>query len=144
DDIVDRHGVEKIKTVGDAYMAVAGAPEARPDHTEAIAEVALDIRDALKDMSSRMPDPIEMRLGIATGDAVGGVIGRRKFAYDLWSDTVNTAARMESHGLPGRIQVTEATAKVLAPAYHVRRRGIVDLKGKGPTETWLLEDRRES
>ncbi len=141
DDIVDRHHVEKIKTVGDAYMAVAGAPEPRDDHAEAIAEVALDIVDALEGLSSGWPSSIEMRIGIATGDAIGGVIGRRKFAYDLWSDTVNTASRMESHGLPGRIQITDATASILAPGYLLQERGIVDLKGKGPTHTWFLNGR---
>lgn len=142
DDIVDRHGVEKIKTVGDAYMAVAGAPEARPDHTEAIAEVALDILAALEVLASETATPIEMRVGIATGDAVAGVIGRKKFAYDLWSDTVNTAARMESHGVPGRIQITAATANRLRSSYVVEERGVIDVKGKGPTPTSFLVSRR--
>lgn len=144
DDIVDRHGVEKIRTVGDAYMAVAGAPKARPDHTEAIAEVALDIVAALEAMAGETATPIEMRVGIATGDAVAGVIGRKKFAYDLWSDTVNTAARMESHGVPGRIQITAATASRLERAYVVEERGVIDVKGKGPTPTWFLVGRREA
>src|SRR5690606_35367516 len=128
DDIVDRHGVEKIRTVGDSYLAVAGAPNARPDHTEAIAEVALELHPALEDLSAQLPYPIEMRVGIATGDAVAGVVGRTRVAYDLWSDTVNMAARMESHGVPGRIQVTEAVARQLEPAYLLEERGVIDVK----------------
>jgi adenylate cyclase len=139
DQLADKHGVEKIKTVGDAYMAVAGAPEKRNDHAEAIANLALDIRDGIEALSDRLPARIEMRIGIATGDAIAGVIGRRRLAYDLWSDTVNTAARMESHGVPGRIQTTDEVAKQLAGQYRFAERGIVDVKGKGPTLTWFLE-----
>jgi adenylate cyclase len=141
DQLADKHGVEKIKTVGDAYMAVAGAPEVREDHAEAIAELALDIRDGIETLSDELPSRIEMRIGIATGRAIAGVIGRRRLAYDLWSDTVNMAARMESHGVPGRIQTTEELAKQLAGRYRLSERGMVDVKGKGPTLTWFLDGR---
>jgi adenylate cyclase len=141
DELTEARGVEKIKTVGDAYMAVAGAPEPRDDHVEAIADLALDIVGALEKLSTTMPYPVEMRVGIATGDAIAGVIGRRKFAYDLWSDTVNSAARMESHGVPGKIQVTDEIERILRGRYVLTERGTIDVKGRGPTHTWFLEGR---
>ena len=126
-------GVQKIKTVGDAYMAVAGAPTARPDHAEAAAELAVAILEAVGDL--RWPDgrPIQVRIGIASGPAVAGVIGRRTFAYDLWGDTVNLASRLESNGEPGRILVAAGTADLLGDRYPLSDPIVLDLKGKGPT-----------
>jgi class 3 adenylate cyclase len=138
DELAGRHAMEKIKTVGDAYMAVAGAPEPRPDHAEAAAGMALEILDCLR--GERWPSgaPLRVRIGIASGPVVAGVIGRRKFAYDLWGDTVNVASRLESNGEPGRILVSEATARLLEPHYDLGAPCIVELKGKGPTPARFL------
>lgn len=133
DGLLERHGLEKIKTIGDAYMVAGGVLDRRPDHLASIAELSLEIIDAGKECG------VEMRLGIHCGPLVAGVIGKRKFLYDLWGDTVNTASRMESHGLPGRIQVTRIVADRLADAYAFEKRGTVDVKGIGPVETYFLE-----
>jgi len=109
DELVEKHGLEKIKTIGDAYMAVAGVPTVRDDATESVADFALDILDALKRLNVGRAEPLRLRVGMHTGPVVAGVIGTKRFAYDLWGDTVNTASRMESHGLPDTIQVTRAT-----------------------------------
>jgi guanylate cyclase len=142
DALADKYGVEKIKTVGDSYMAAAGVPLPRADHAQALAEMALDIQ--AYSLSSRWPvdQPLRFRVGINSGPVVAGVIGRRKFIYDLWGDVVNTASRMESHGVPGTIQVTEATYLLLRDQYVCLPRGVVDVKGKGPTPTWHLTGRR--
>jgi class 3 adenylate cyclase len=141
DALADRFGMEKIKTVGDAYMAVAGAPEARPDHAVAAAEMALGIVEVLR--GERWPggEPMEVRVGVATGPVVAGVIGRRRFAYDLWGDTVNLASRLESSGTPGRILVSEATVAELGDRYRFSDVCVLDLKGKGPTAARFLEGR---
>jgi class 3 adenylate cyclase len=138
DELALRHGLEKIKTVGDAYMAVAGVPELRADHARAAAEMALDMQDAVSRM--RWPDgePLAVRIGISSGPVVAGVIGRSKFAYDLWGDTVNTASRMESHGAPGIIQVSEETYALLRSDYECQPRGTVEVKGKGRMTTFVL------
>lgn len=140
DALCERLGVEKIKTIGDAYMAVAGLPQPRPDHAEACAELALSMREAVTEIAGRRGLPLVFRVGLHTGPVVAGVIGTTKFAYDLWGDTVNTAARMESHGVPGEIQVSPALAERLrAAGYTLRERGEIDVKGKGPLRVWLLE-----
>jgi class 3 adenylate cyclase len=141
DEITAAHGVEKIKTIGDAYMAVAGVPTPRIDHVETMADVALGMRCALAGIEDRTGVSIACRFGLATGPAVAGVIGHKRFAYDLWGTTVNMAARMESHGEPGRIQVTAAVRDRLARTHVLEPRGIVDIKGAGPVETWFLEGR---
>jgi class 3 adenylate cyclase len=141
DGVADRAGMEKIKTVGDAYMAVAGAPEPRPEHAVAAAEMALGVVEALRDERWPGGDPIEVRVGIATGPVVAGVIGRRRFAYDLWGDTVNLASRLEASGSPGRILVSETTAAALRGRYRFSDAVVVDLKGKGPTRARFLEGR---
>jgi class 3 adenylate cyclase len=134
DHLAEERGLEKIKTIGDAYMVAAGIPVPRADHCEAIADMALAMLEAC--------DPrIRLRIGIDTGPVIAGVIGRRKFIYDLWGDTVNTASRMESHGIPGQIQVTERVVRALDGAYRLEPRGTVDVKGKGPMATWLLRGR---
>ena len=132
--------MEKIKTIGDAYMVAGGLPDLRPDHLEAVARTAFAMRDEVAAIAQRTGQEwLALRIGIDTGPAVAGVIGRRKFIYDLWGDTVNTASRMESHGLPGEIQVTERVAAALGSACAVRLRGVIDVKGKGPMATYLLE-----
>ena len=133
DDLTDRLGMEKIKTVGDAYMAVAGAPEPRPDHAEAAAEMALGIVDRVAGIRWPMGEPMQVRVGIASGPVVAGVIGRRKFAYDLWGDTVNLASRLETNAQPGRILVAEPTAELLEHRYLLGEPCLIEVKGKGPT-----------
>jgi class 3 adenylate cyclase len=137
DRLADDRGLEKIKTIGDAYMLAGGIPEPREDHCEAVADMALAMLAACRS-GDVAPAGVRLRVGIDTGPVVAGVIGRRKFIYDLWGDTVNTASRMESHGVPGSIQVTEAVHRRLCGRYRLEPRGMVDVKGKGPMDTWLL------
>src|SRR5829696_634297 len=141
DDLAERHGLEKIKTIGDAYMAVGGLPEPRPDHAEAVAEMALAVREEVARHLDPGGRPLAVRIGIDTGPVVAGVIGRRKFSYDLWGDTVNTASRMESHGVAGCIQVTDRAYRRLRDHYRFERRGLVEVKGKGELVTWFLVGR---
>lgn len=139
DDLTDHFGLEKIRTIGDSYMVVGGLPTPRPDHMEAVADLALAMCEELPHHIAAGFGPLEMRFGIHTGTVVAGVIGKRKFSYDLWGDAVNTAARMESHGVPGEIQVTEAVYLGLSDRYHFEERGSTDIKGKGSMTTYLLK-----
>ena len=138
DRLVDEYGLEKIKTIGDAYMVAAGVPSPRADHAQALARFALAARDGIAEAHGPGPR-LQLRIGIASGPVVAGVIGRRRFLYDLWGDTVNTAARMESHGLPGRIQITESTRRLLGGDFDCQERGSVTIKGKGEMRTYFLE-----
>lgn len=142
DELCDRRGIEKIKTVGDAYMAVAGLPNPDEDHAASMAELALDMQRTVDRLASSWPSPISMRIGISSGPVVAGVIGQRKFIYDLWGDTVNTASRMESSGRPHRIQVSESTHALLEHRYEFSDPQLVDVKGKGPMTTYFLESAR--
>jgi len=141
DALVEKHGCEKIKTIGDAYMVVSGLPEPRPDHAEAMVALALDMIDAAEDINASGAFPFTMRIGINSGPVVAGVIGDRKFAYDLWGDTVNVASRMESHGQPGIIQITESTRSQLGRAVMVQPLGNMDIKGKGSMPTYSVRGR---
>ena len=143
DRLAERHGLEKIKTIGDAYMAVGGLPEPRPDHAQAVAEMALALREETARHRDPSGQPLALRIGIDTGPVVAGVIGTTKFSYDLWGDTVNTASRMESHGVVGCIQVTERTYRRLRDGYRFERRGPIQVKGKGELVTWFLVGRIE-
>jgi class 3 adenylate cyclase len=143
DQVAQRHGLEKIKTVGDAYMVAGGLPEPRPDHAQAVAEMALAIRDEVARRSDPSGQPLQVRIGIDTGPAVAGVIGTSKFSYDLWGDTVNTASRMESYGVAGCIQVTARTYQRLKDGYRFERRGPIQVKGKGELVTYLLLERNQ-
>jgi class 3 adenylate cyclase len=138
DTLADRYGLEKIKTIGDAYMAVAGAPVPMADHAQAAADMALDVLEGAGRVRWPSGEPIVVRVGVATGPAVAGVIGQRKFAYDLWGDTVNLASRLEANGEPGRILVSETVAQRLADRYEFGPPRVLDIKGKGPTPARFL------
>jgi len=138
DALAARHGVEKIKTIGDGYMVAGGLPETRTDHAVAVAEMALAMLAAAEDARHAVGRPLQLRIGLHTGELVAGVIGTRKLAYDVWGDAVNTAKRMESGGLPGRVHVSAATRQVLGDRFRFEPRGLLDVKGKGPMETYFL------
>lgn len=142
DRLVERYGVEKIRTIGDNYMVASGVPSAREDHALTIAHLALDMRDQLSTLPARDGIKIQFRMGINSGPLVAGVIGETKFHYDLWGDTVNTASRMESHGVPGEIQITKATCDLIEKDFLVDARGVIPIKGKGEMATWFLKGRK--
>ena len=140
--LAERYAVEKIKTIGDAYMVAAGVPSPRPDHARALALMALDMVDAMRSRDGVRHLDLELRVGINSGPVVAGVIGRKRFLYDLWGDAVNTASRMESSGTPGRIQITRATYELIGDEFVCEPRGTIPIKGKGEMETWYLIERR--
>jgi class 3 adenylate cyclase len=137
DQLADEYGLEKIKTIGDAYMVVGGI-EGDSDGPERVARMGLDMIERLRVFRTQSGDELQIRVGMHVGPAIGGVIGLKKFVYDVWGDTVNTASRMESHGLPGRLQVTGSARRRLEHAFTFEPRGVVDVKGHGPMETFLL------
>ena len=142
DDLADRYEVEKIKTLGDCYMAAAGIPSPRPDHARTLALLALDMLDAVASRGAMGALGFELRIGINSGPVVAGVIGRKRFLYDLWGDAVNTAGRMQTEGTPGRIQITRSTYELLKDEFVCEPRGTVSVRGKGDMETWFLVGRR--
>lgn len=139
DDLAERHGLEKIKTIGDAYMVVGGLPEPDHLHAEKVARFAIDMLGVVKRYREENDVPLELRVGINTGAAVAGVIGKKKFIYDLWGDSVNTASRMESHGIPGQIQVTESTYALIKDKFNLELRGEIEVKGLGIVKSYLLQ-----
>ncbi len=143
DELAERYGLEKIKTIGDCYMVAAGVPTPRPDHARALALMALDMVDTMRSSDDVGHLGMELRIGINSGPVVAGVIGRKRFLYDLWGDAVNTASRMESHGTPGRIQITEATYELIRDEFECVPRGTITVKGKGEMEAWYVVGRRE-
>jgi len=142
DELARAHGIEKIKTIGDCYMAVSGAPEPRVDHAVALADMALEMIQGMEGFNRARGTMLQVRIGLHTGPVVAGVIGRSKFIYDLWGDTVNTASRMESTGMPGCIQVSEVMQSALAGEFDFERRGEIEVKGKGRMNPWLLRGRK--
>jgi adenylate cyclase len=138
DALLERHGLEKIKTIGDCYMAAAGVPDPSPDHARRAALLALDMREAVATSAVGDGYGLELRIGINSGPVIAGVIGSKRFLYDLWGDAVNTASRMESQGTAGEIQITRATYELLRDEFVCRRRGAILVKGKGEMETWYL------
>ncbi|MEG4529962.1 adenylate/guanylate cyclase domain-containing protein [Microcoleus sp. D2_18a_D3] len=142
DQLSEKHGLEKIKTIGDAYMVAGGIPIERPDHAEAIAEMALDMLATIQKLNVKLDAKFDLRIGINSGPVVAGVIGTKKFIYDLWGNAVNTASRMESHGITGRIQVSHYTYDLLQDKYEFEDRGEIEIKGKGPMQTYLLTGRK--
>jgi adenylate cyclase len=142
DELAERHELEKIKTIGDCYMVAAGVPSPRPDHARALALMALDMQAAMSSVDEVGQLGLELRVGINSGPVVAGVIGRKRFLYDLWGDAVNTASRMESHGTKGRIQITRATKELLDDEFVYEPRGTIPIKGKGEVEVWYLVGRQ--
>jgi class 3 adenylate cyclase len=139
DRLADELGLEKIKTIGDEYMAVAGVPEPRADHAVAAMEMAFAMHALVAARPAADGQRLALRTGIASGPLVAGVIGERKYSYDLWGDTVNTAARMQSSGVPGCVQVTDETHRLLGDRYAFEAREGVEVKGKGTMSTWMLD-----
>jgi class 3 adenylate cyclase len=139
DDLVDEHGLEKVKTIGDAYMVVGGLTDTSPDHTQRVARMAIDLAARVATIPAAARLGIQFRVGLNCGPVVAGVIGTRKFIYDIWGDTVNLASRMESSGVPGRVQVSAAVEERLREGFRLSPRGLVEIKGKGPIPTWFLE-----
>ncbi len=140
DGLTEKYGMEKIKTIGDAYMVVSGIPTPREDHAAIAAAMALDVRNAFTKFKNPLGGPLHARIGIATGEAIAGIIGKKKFIYDLWGDSVNTASRMESTGVIGQIQCTEEFYKEVGPAYKFTKRGEIEVKGKGHMTTYFLDE----
>ena len=140
DHIAERRGLEKIKTIGDCYMAAAGLPVVVTDHADRAAHMSLDMLMAIQEFNASSQHPLSIRIGISTGAAVAGVIGKSKFVYDLWGDVVNTASRMESHGTAGRIQISEATREALSQPFSLEHCGVIQVKGKYEMSTWFLNN----
>ena len=142
DSLVDKYALEKIRTIGDNYMVACGVPTPRADHAQALARMALEMNRYVPSGAASSHDPLQFRIGMNTGPVVAGVIGYKKFHYDIWGDAVNTASHMESHGAPGKIQITRATYELIKDDFDCQPRGLIEVKGKGEMETWFLEDVR--
>ena len=138
DSLLDKYSVEKIRTIGDSYMVASGVPRGRPDHAQALARMALEMRDYISTHTFRGDQRVNFRIGINSGSMIAGVIGRRKFVYDVWGDAVNVASRMESHGVGGAVQITQTTYGLIKDEFVCEPRGTVNVKGKGEMEVWLV------
>lgn len=144
DRLAEKHRLEKIKTIGDAYMVAGGIPAPRQDHADAVIKMAIEMQEGLTQFNLENNQTFDIRIGIHTGTVVAGVIGIKKFIYDVWGDTVNTASRMESHGIPGKIQVSEATYDLLKSKYEFKERGVIEIKGKGQMKAYLLQGKKDN
>lgn len=138
DSLLDKYNVEKIRTIGDSYMVASGVPRRRRDHAQVLVQMAVEMRDFITSHTFSNGHRVSFRIGINSGPVIGGVIGRRKFVYDVWGDAVNVASRMESHGMGGTIQITRATYELIKDEFVCEPRGTVDVKGKGDMEVWLV------
>lgn len=143
DKLSDRYCLEKIKTIGDAYLVVAGLPEHRIDHAIAICDMALDMTEVVETVNQELNLGLKVRIGIHSGPVVGGVIGQKKFTFDLWGDTVNVAARLESHGVPGKIQISEVTRALILKRFEAKERGEIELRNHSRIKTWFLSGRKQ-
>lgn len=143
DSLLDKYHVEKIRTIGDSYMVASGVPRRRSDHAQALARMALDMREFISNHTFRNGHQLSFRIGINSGPVIGGVIGKRKFVFDIWGDAVNVASRMESHGMGGTIQITRATYELIKDEFICEPRGTIEVKGKGEMEVWLVVSARE-
>ena len=141
DGLANERGLKKIKTLGNSYMAAAGVPAPSVDHAARAAHVSLDMIEVLDRFNERTASTLQVRIGINTGKVVAGVIGRRLFLYDVWGDAVNVASRMESHGVAGRVQVSESTRRLLGEPFLVEERGTLEFEGTGALKTWFLAGR---
>lgn len=141
DDLLEKHRVEKIKTIGDEYMVVSGIPEPEPEHADHVARFALDMMETLEEFNQRTGTDLDIRIGIHSGEVVAGVIGKKRFHYDLWGDSVNKASRMETYGVPGRIQITDETRDRLDSSFQVEERGTIEVKGMGTVTTFFVNGR---
>jgi guanylate cyclase len=144
DSLTEKYGLEKIRTIGDNYMVASGVPRPKPDHAQALARMALEMRDYFKDAGRLAVEGLNFRIGINSGPLVAGVIGYKKFQYDIWGPTVNTASRMESQGLPGKVQITQDTYELLKDEFVCEPRGTLEVKGVGQVQTWFLVGERHS
>ena len=142
DNLATQYDLEKIKTIGDAYMVAAGIPQPDPDHVRKMGAFSLELLEKVQEISSAYDGTLNVRVGIDTGPVTAGVIGRRKFSYDVWGDTVNLASRMESHGSVGKVHVSSAFKSAADQHFHFIERGVIDVKGIGEVTTWYLEDKR--
>jgi len=142
DSLLDKYGVEKIRTIGDSYMVASGVPRRRPDHAQALVGMALEMRDYVTTHTFQNGHQLSFRIGINSGSMIAGVIGRRKFVYDVWGDAVNVASRMESHGVGDAVQITRATYELIKDEFVCEPRGTVAVKGKGKMEVWLVNSPR--
>jgi class 3 adenylate cyclase len=138
DQLAEKYGVEKIRTIGDGYMVAAGAPLPLDDHAQALAAMALEMQAYMKRRETTAAVPLQVRIGLNSGPTVAGIVGTTKFHYDLWGDMVNIAARMESHGLPGKIQIARPTYELIKDDFYCEPRGLLAIKGKGEMEAWFI------
>jgi adenylate cyclase len=144
DSLLDKYNVEKIRTIGDSYMVASGVPRGRSDHAQALVRMALEMRDYIATNTFRNGQRVSFRIGINSGSMIAGVIGRRKFVYDVWGDAVNIASRMESHGLGGAVQITQTTYELIKDEFDCEPRGTMTIKGKGEMEVWLVKSVKET
>jgi adenylate cyclase len=143
DSLLDKYDVEKIRTIGDSYMVASGVPRRRTDHAQVLVHMALEMRDFIQTHEFRNGQRVNFRIGISSGPVIGGVIGKRKFVYDVWGDAVNVASRMESQGMGGSIQITRATYELIKDEFVCEPRGALHVKGKGTMEAWLVVSAKE-